>query len=88
MGQLIYRETIDAFEAGRVSHIPPLEFADNDVSRWNARQSRIAWVADKRRGYVIVDGYEGMTVATVLIGQPLEQARNKLYGAKKKRTHR
>jgi len=84
VGKLIHEETMGAFEAGRVSHIAPLEFADNDVSRWNARQSRIAWVADKSRGYVIVEGYEGMTVATVLIGQPFEQARSKLYGAKKR----
>jgi hypothetical protein len=84
VGQLIHRETMDALEAGRVSSIPPLEFADNDISRWNARKSKIVWVPDKTRGYVIVDGYEGMTVATVLTGQPAEQARNKLYGATKR----
>jgi len=84
VGQLIYQETMEAFEAGRVSHIPPLEFADNDISRWNARKSKIVWVPEKTRGYVIVDGYEGMTVATVLVGQPAEQARNKLYGVKKR----
>lgn len=81
VGQTIYDETMDALEAGRVSSIAPLEFADNDIARWNARKSKIVWTADKTRGYVLVDGYEGMTVATVLVGQTAEEARGKLFGA-------
>lgn len=80
VGQTIYAETMDAFESGRVATMPPLEFADNDITLWADRKSKIAWTPDKMRGYVIVEGYEGMTVATVLLGQPTGQARSKLFG--------
>lgn len=80
VGETIYHETMEALEAGRVSSIAPLEFADNDIARWGDRKSKIVWNQAKTRGYVIVDGYEGMTVATVLVGQKTG-ARDKLYGA-------
>jgi len=83
VGKTIYAEAMDAFEAGRRSTLPPLEFADNDISRWADRKSTIVWTPSKRRGYVIVDGYEGMTVATVLLGQPTDEARSKLFGPTK-----
>lgn len=83
VGQTIYDEAMDALEAGRTSTIPPLEFADNDIALWSDRKSRIVWTPGKERGYVIVDGYEGMTVATVLKGTPTEQARSKLFGPTK-----
>ena len=79
VGQTIYDETMDAFAAGRMSTLPPLEFADNDISLWADRKSKIVWTPTKERGYVIVDGYEGMTVATVLVGQSTAEARSKLY---------
>ena len=83
VGQTIYSEAMGAFESGRISSIPPLEFADNDINLWSDRRSKIVWTPDKSRGYVIIDGYEGMTVATVLKGQPTVKARSKLYGPTK-----
>ena len=85
VGKTIYSETMDAFTAGRTSKLAPLEFADNDIARWSDRNSTIVWTPAKTRGYVIVDGYEGMTVATVLKGEPTEQARSKLFGPTKQK---
>jgi hypothetical protein len=85
-GQFIYRETMDALDSGRVASVPPLELADNDLRRWKARKSKIVWIPEKTRGYVLVDGEEGMTVATVLVGKTTTEARSRLYGGKKKRS--
>jgi hypothetical protein len=81
-GLLIYQEVIDAINGGRVGSVAPLELADNDLSQWVARKSRIAWVPNKSRGYVIVDDSGEMMVATVLVGKTSEEARRKLYGTK------
>lgn len=83
VGMFIYEETMDAIAAGRVASVPPLEFANNDLTRWVAGKSKIVWAPLKTRGYVIVDGYEGMTVATVLVGAPSSVARQRLYGGTK-----
>lgn len=85
VGMLIYQETMDALTEGRVASVPPLELAANDITRWQAANSRIAWVPEKSRGYVLVDGYDGMTVATVLTGRPASEARSRLYGERKRR---
>jgi hypothetical protein len=79
IGLLIYNETMDALNDGRVASIAPLEFANNDLDRWVAGKSKIVWVPLKTRGYVLIDGYEGMTVATVLVGKPSSDARRRLY---------
>ena len=80
IGNLIYRETMDALNEGRVGSVPPLELANNDLERWVSGKSKIAWVPDKTRGYVLVEGEDGMTVATVLVGRTTEEARSRLYG--------
>lgn len=85
VGMLIYHETMDALTEGRVASVPPLELASNDISRWQAGNSRIAWVPMKSRGYVLVDGFDGVTVATVLTGRPATEARSRLYGERKRR---
>lgn len=79
IGMLIYHETMDALNEGRVANVAPLEFANHDLSRWVAAKSKIVWVPLKTRGYVLVDGYDGMTVATVLVGKPPNEARKRLY---------
>jgi hypothetical protein len=81
----IYHETMDALNEGRVASVPPLELANNDIRQWKAAGSRIAWVPMKTRGYVLVDGAEGLTVATVLVGRPATEARSRLYGERKRR---
>lgn len=84
VGLLIYNETMDALAEGRVASVAPLEFANHDLDRWGAAKSRIAWVPLKTRGYVLVEGDDGTTVATVLVGSPSNEARSRLYkGAKK-----
>ena len=85
VGLLIYHETMDALAEGRVASVPPLELANNDIQRWTAAKSRIAWVPMKTRGYVLIDGYDGMTVATVLVGRPASEARSRMYGERKRR---
>lgn len=83
IGMLIYNETMDALSEGRVATVAPLEFANHDLDRWVAAKSKIAWVPLKTRGYVLIDGYDGVTVATVLVGKPSSEARERLYkGAK------
>ena len=79
VGMLIYHETMDALQEGRVASVAPIEFANYDIDRWAAGKSKIVWVPMKTRGYVLIDGYDGMTVATVLTGQPSSQARSRLY---------
>ena len=82
----IHRECMQALEAGRVSYVPPLEFANYNVADWAPDRSRFVWTLNKERGYVIVEDEQGdMTVATVLVGEPLKTAREKLYGL---RSHR
>jgi len=83
IGNLIYRETMDALDEGRVGSVPPLELANNDLERWVSGKSKIAWVPEKTRGYVLVDGDDGLTVATVLVGRTTKDARSRLYGARK-----
>lgn len=83
VGMFIYRETMDALDAGRIASIPPLELADYDLTQWKARKSRVVWEPKKTRGYVLVDGDEGLTVATVLSGKTTVEARGKLYGKSK-----
>lgn len=85
VGLLIYHETMDALAEGRVASVPPLELAANDITRWQANNSRIAWVPLKTRGYVLIDGHDGTTVATVLTGRPVNEARSRLYGERKRR---
>lgn len=85
VGMFIYHETMDAIEAGRIASVPPLELANNDIRQWRAANSRIAWVSTKTRGYVLIDGYDGMTVATVLSGRTANEARSRLYGERKRR---
>jgi hypothetical protein len=85
VGLLIYEETMDALDAGRVSSVPPLELASNDLDRWTASgKARIVWVPLKTRGYVLIDGSDGCTVATVLVGRATEEARSRLYGRRKR----
>lgn len=85
VGLFIYHETMDALDAGRVSSVPPLELATNDLDRWAPGKARIVWVPMKTRGYVLIDGDDGScTVATVLIGRETEEARSRLYGARRK----
>ena len=84
-GLFIYNETMDAIREGRVASVPPLELASNDISRWQAAHSRIAWAPLKTRGYVLIDDYDGTTVATVLTGRPATEARSRLYGERKRR---
>lgn len=84
-GMFIYHETMDALNEGRVASVPPLELANNDIGRWRSASSRIAWVPMKTRGYVLVDGSEGLTVATVLVGRTATEARSRLYGEHKRR---
>ena len=80
IGQLIYRETMEAMEAGRSGHVPPIEIANHNITQWVPGKSLFAWTTDKSRGYVLVEDEEGeMTVATVLVGQPRSQAREKLH---------
>lgn len=79
VGLFIYHETMDALDAGRVSSVPPLELATNDLDRWTPGNARIVWVPLKTRGYVLVDGKDGVTVATVLVGRATTAARNRLY---------
>lgn len=83
-GMFIYQETMDALDAGRVGSVPPLELAANDFDRWTAGKSRIVWTPTKDRGYVLVDGTDGVTVATVLVGRKSEEARTRLYGERKR----
>lgn len=80
VGMLIYNETMDAITEGRIASVAPIEFANHDIDRWVAGKSKIVWVPMKTRGYVLIDGYGGMTVATVLVGKPSNEARSRLYG--------
>jgi hypothetical protein len=84
VGLLIYHETMDALAEKRVASFPPLELANNDLDRWGPGKSRIVWTPNKMRGYVLVDGQEGLTVATVLIGRTAAEARRKMYGSPEK----
>lgn len=79
VGMLIYNEVMDAMSEGRIASVAPIEFANYDIDRWVAGRSKIVWVPLKTRGYVLVDGYDGMTVATVLVGKPSSEARSRLY---------
>lgn len=79
VGMLIYNEAMDAIAEGRIASIAPIEFANYDITRWTAGKSKIVWVPHKTRGYVLVEGYEGTTVATVLVGKPSSEARSRLY---------
>jgi hypothetical protein len=88
IGKQIYDETMDAIKEGRIASIPPLEFANHDLARWLVSKSKIVWTPNKRRGYVLVEGNDGMTVATVLVGQPTNEARSKLYGSRNRKENR
>lgn len=78
-GRLIYEETMDALDAGRVASVPPIELSTYDLGRWGAGKARVAWVPDKSRGYVLIETESGQTVATVLEGQTPEEAKSRLY---------
>ena len=86
VGLLIYEETMEAIDAGRVSTVAPLELATYDLNRWAPGKARFVWVSSKERGYVILNGNNGLTVATVLVGQTTEAARSRLYARKKSKT--
>lgn len=85
VGLLIYHETMDALNEGRVASVAPLEFANHDLDRWGAAKSKIVWVPLKTRGYVLLEGDDGTTVATVLVGSPSNEARSRLYKGAKNR---
>lgn len=87
VGLLMYHESMDALNEGRVASVPPLELANDDLSRWGAGKSKIVWTPNKTRGYVLVDGVDGLTVATVLIGKTSAEARSRMYSRRKK-THK
>lgn len=86
IGQLIYRETMDALDAGRIASVPPLELSTYDLERWRASKAKVAWTAEKDRGYVLVTDQDGMTVKTVLVGQETSLARSRVYQTGKYKT--
>lgn len=76
VGQFIYEETMEAIDNDRISQVLPVEFASNDLDRWEAGRSQLAWTHHRTRGYVLHENEDGLVVATVLQGRPTEQARN------------
>lgn len=87
-GMFIYKETMEAMDAGRVASVPPLELSTFDPARWVPGKSKIAWTQTKDRGYVLVNGEDGLTVATVLVGQTSAEARTRMYSHRKTKTRR
>ena len=83
--QRIHRECQEAFRDGRIGNVAPIELAHNDPERWVPGKSLYAWTPDKRRGYVVQEDTDGMTVVTVLKGRPTEEARKKLYTNQKEK---
>lgn len=84
-GLFMYREVMDATDAGRVSTVAPLELANYDLARWGPGKARIAWEPTKTRGYVLVETEDGLMIATVLVGLTTEEARSRLYVTDKNR---
>lgn len=79
VGYFIYEETMDALENDRVSFVLPVEFASNDLDKWDAGRSQLAWTVHRTRGYVLHDNEDGLLVATVLLGRPVQEARAYRY---------
>jgi hypothetical protein len=74
----IQSEVIDAFESGRVSNVPPVEFSSINIGANHQGGSQTCWNADKDRGYVFREDEDGLVVMTVSRGQPRHEALGKL----------
>jgi hypothetical protein len=80
IGALIHGEVMDALDAGRFGSVAPLELAPTGHAQWDGsrKDGYVTWTADKRRGYVMQEGEEGLLVLTVIVGNDREHQRNRL----------